>query len=451
MIIIKEKRGGNEVYFELNYLENNKIVNSNEIWFKSAAIEKGNNTYLILYNENMEPIQDVFNFLNFGISKQSLNSKLKSLQALKFLFCFQQIISKNLEDFNASDIASLKHFLKGYSLIGQNITFDLKTIRSNETINGYLSIYRKYLQFLEKDNKILSQRAGTTALMALPDYDVDYKTEKYASNEKIAKKVIEVPRYISVEEFQKIIKTVREKYTKREEIIIRLMFQCGLRIGEVLGITADDLVVENVGDLYVPMLYIRNRISDRKYQFAKGCMKVSDPKQYKSKEYKLRDCGYQIVVVPEDLFDLINDYIEEEHLKQRKKHKKNYYDSVIADRVRKPEQFEDDNYYVFINSVGTPLSDVSWDRILKKIFNDCGISVDKGLKEHNLNHRFRHGFAMFNIQYLNCKEVELKERMRHTSLASVSSYFKPTTSDMIELKTKFTEDLYKIFPELRSD
>lgn len=50
--------------------------------------------------------------------------------------------------------------------------------------------------------------------------------------EKFPKKVIEVPRYISVPEFQNIITTIRNFYTNREEIIVRLMFQCGLRIGE---------------------------------------------------------------------------------------------------------------------------------------------------------------------------------------------------------------------------
>ena len=448
MIFIKEKHNGNEVFFEVNYQENGKTINSNEIYFRTAVIDKDENTYLMLYNRDMEPISSVFSFLNFGCSSQSLNSRLKSLQAIKFLFCFQSIISKELENFEPTDIGDLKNFLKGYSLVGQNLTFELSTLRSNETVNGYLSVYRKYLKFLGKENKALDEKIGTTTMVALPGYEIDHKTERYSSNERSAKKVVEVPRYISVEEFQKIIQVVRNKYTDREEIIIRLMFQCGLRIGEVLGITADDLVIENIGELYVPMLYVRNRVSDQKFQFAKTCMKVSDRKQYKSKEYKTKDYGYQTVVVPEDLFDLINEYIETEHSKARKKYKENYYVHTIADRIRQKEQFEDDNYYVFINSLGKPISDVSWNSILRNIFKECDIPIDKGSKENNLNHRFRHGFAMFNVQYLNCKEVELKERLRHNSLASVAYYFRPTTSDMIKIKTEFTKDLYEVIPEL---
>lgn len=448
MIIVKEKHNGNEIFFEMDYVKDDKIVHSNEIYFHSAVVEKDGKTYLYLYDKDMSPISSTFSFLNFGCAKQSLNSRLKSLQALKFLYCFQEIISKKLEHFTIADVNNLKSFLKGYSLTGDNLSFELSTIRSNDTLNSYLSVYRKYLNYLGKENVALSDKATVTSSLALPGYDIDLKTERYTSNEKVAKKVVEVPRYISVEEFQTIIKVIREKYTTREEIIVRLMYQCGLRIGECLGITADDLVMENIGELYVPMLYIRNRVSDQKYQFAKGCMKVGDVKQYKSKEYKTKNYGYQTVVIPEDLFDLINEYIETEHLKARKTHKENYYASTIADRVRKAEKYEDDNYYVFLNSIGRPISDISWNGILRNIFKDCNITVDKVLKEHNLNHRFRHGFAMFNVMYLGCKELELKERLRHNSVTSVAYYFRPTTSDMIELKTKFAEDLYKVIPEL---
>ena len=37
------------------------------------------------------------------------------------------------------------------------------------------------------------------------------------------------------------------------------MYQCGCRIGEVLGATGDDFVVEKIKDEYVTTFYIRNR------------------------------------------------------------------------------------------------------------------------------------------------------------------------------------------------
>ncbi len=448
MIIVREKSLNNEIFFEVEINEGNNKVTFNEICYKSLVIDEDNFSYVIMYNKLMEPISSVFDFLNFYKSNHSINSRLKGLQALKLLFCYQDIVNKDLESFSSYDLNGLKYFLKGYSSKGEVINLELKSLRSNETINSYLSVYRGYLSFLGKENKALNKLSATNASINVSDDLNDLKITKYASNEKVAKKVVEVPKYISVEDFKKIIQHVREKYTLREEIIIRFMFECGLRIGEVLGMTADDLIVEKIGENYVPILYIRNRLSDNKDQQAKTCMKVIDKKQYKSKEYNTKDFGYQIVVVPEDLYKITNDYIEEAHLKARENKSDNYYKYTKADRVRKDESFEDINYYIFINTQGTPLSVISWNVILRNIFVACGISIDKKTRENNLNHRFRHGFAMFNVQYLNCKAIELQARLRHKTLHSVSCYFKPTIEDAIKIKTDFTESLADVIPEI---
>lgn len=453
MLIIKELKKNREIYFQAIFKdENNKVIFTDKIYFKSVIKEINNITYLMLYDRDMQPISDVFNFLNFNTDYQSINSSIKALQALKLLYCFQYIINKELVDFNYSDFNDLKLFLKGYTpLKGTSLTLELMTVRSDETVNGYLSIYRKYLEFLGKFNEILFKKSNRKTLITLPDSEIDYSVSRFKINEKIPKKPVEVPRYISVEEFKTIINEIRKNYSIREEIIVRLMFQCGLRIGECLGITADDLVVEEIEGSYITTLYIRNRLSDKDYQHAKTCMKISNKKQYSSKEYNLKGYGYYHIVIPEDLFDLINEYIEEYHLKARENKKDNYYNNTIADRVRKAEPYEDDNYYVFINSLGRPLSQALWNITIKEIFVKCDIKLDTKVKQNNLNHRFRHGFAMFNVKYLHCTPLELQKRLRHKSLKSVSCYYKPTIPDQIELKTAFTESLYDILPDLRKE
>lgn len=56
---------------------------------------------------------------------------------------------------------------------------------------------------------------------------------------------------------------------------------------------------------------------------------------------------------------------------------------------------------------------------------------------------------MFNVQHLKLNEFELKQRMRHRSLQSVSTYFNPTINDQITLKNEFVDSLYDLYPELR--
>lgn len=449
MIVVKERKYSNEIYFDTEVYEDNNLICTNSINYKSVIRETNEITYLLLYTPQMEPVSEVFGFLNSNKINQSINSRIKSLQALKLLYCYQSIISKELKDFDTSDINGLKIFLKGLSPKGSFIKFELTTSRNNETVNGYLSVYRQFLEYLDFENKALFQKSNRKTLVSLPDWEVDYSVNKFKSNERIPKKMVEVPRYISVEEFQKIITEIRSNYGKKEEIIIRLMYQCGCRIGEVLGATGDDFVVEKIKDEYVTTFYIRNRFSDKKFQLAKTCMKIVDKKQYHLKDYKSLGYGYQKVIIPEDLYDLINEYIEEAHSMARELKYDNYYKNTIADRVSSSDDYEDENYYVFINSQGRPLSQTLWNNTLRKICTTVGIELDKDTKEHNLNHRFRHGFAMFNVQYLNCKALELKERMRHSNLLSVSRYFRPTLSDQIQIKTDFAHSLYEVIPELK--
>jgi len=80
-----------------------------------------------------------------------------------------------------------------------------------------------------------------------------------------------------------------------------------------------------------------------------------------------------------------------------------------------------------------------------------GIGIDKQVKKHNLNHRFRHGFAMYQIKHMGRNELELMRLMRHSSIKSVEVYFKPTIKDQLEMKQEFAEELMKSVPILKCD
>ena len=99
---------------------------------------------------------------------------------MKLLFCYQAIISKELVDFTLVDINNLVSFLRGFNMGGQTIQFRNLTLRSNDTVNGYLSVYRTYLEFLGLRNRFLS--ASKKTLMRT-DFGKD---QKYKTNLKSA-------------------------------------------------------------------------------------------------------------------------------------------------------------------------------------------------------------------------------------------------------------------------
>ncbi|WPC42389.1 site-specific integrase [Clostridium sp. JS66] len=448
MIIIKEQKKQNATYYIKEiYNTKNILIYTEVIYLKSSIIEnKKHLSYFILYDENMKPIREAFRFLNYGLNGKAINSKEKSLYALKLLYMFEKIINKSIECFNRTDISNLINFLRGFSPEGQVISFQVKTERNSETISGYFSVYRKYIKFLNLTESFFLKKSEKELKVLILENDKDMSVTPYELGSKPPCKNQEIPKYISVEEFKKILEIIRKYYSKREECIIRLMYQCGLRIGEVLGLTADDVVITKIGDDYVAVGYLRNRVTDKKDQMAKTCMKVTNKKQYRLKEYK--ENGFQKIIIPMDLYDLINDYIDETHVYAREHKRNNYYKYTIADRVSESEEYEDDNYYIFLNSLGKPLRSHLWNYTLRKIFEKSHISVDTNVRKNNLNHKFRHGYAMYNVNYLKVKILELKEKMRHKSLLSVSCYYQPTFSDKIKLKDEFTKDLYSVIPEL---
>ena len=449
LITVEECRGINGTYYKKTLSSASGYNCVTYIHYRTAIVKRNNNEYLLIYNTNMVLNSDAFEYVNRELIDKSVNTRIKANEALKFLFSFEEMIGRNVHEFSSDDINTLKFFLHGYSPDGFEMSLKNFTLRNNATINGYLSVYRGYLTYLgHTSNPIFSMKNIPSHFFKKDSYKV---AQRYSKNEKHTCSE-EVPRYISVDEFTSILSYVRENGSLRDELIIRLMYQCGLRIGEVLGLTADDVVNEKLPDgSYSKIAYIRNRLTDAKCQHAKSCMKIVSKEQYNTPEYNTKDDGYQFVILPDDLYDLINTYIEEEHSAIRENDTKaqRYYKNTIADRTRPENDYEDDNYYIFVNSIGTPLSVGSWNDILRKIFSSVGISVDIQKKENGLNHRFRHGFAMFNIQYLNVKEVELARLLRHRSVNSVLIYYRPTTSDKIKLKTEFANSLYEIIPSLK--
>ena len=101
---------------------------------------------------------------------------------------------------------------------------------------------------------------------------------------------------------------------------------------------------------------------------------------------------------------------------------------------------------MFLNNIGTPLSQDSWNKTLKAIFEECDIPIDKGKKKNNLSHRFRHGFAMMHLQILKTPQLIISKEMRHASVFSCEPYTKPTLSDQVKLQTEFANKLRELVP-----
>jgi site-specific recombinase XerD len=452
VLVLREYKRGNETYYKLHLIEETgKDTVINEYNCKSSSKQVDGKTYRILFDSNMRVIESAFDFLNYHrIDELKPNTKKQHMQALKLLFCYQDMVKKDLREFSQDELSRFKIFLRGITIPGSSLSYELKTQRGPETINNYLLAYRDYLNFLGCTNHFLHDVNTNKFSITINDVNVHIKKDMQKHNVKKPKEVIEVPRYISVDEMSKILKVIRKDYTRRDELIVRMMYESGLRIGEVFGSTLDDIKSEKTrGGRWSRVIFIRNRVSDKEDQRAKTCMYVYERSQYSLPIYSEEgyDCGYQKQQLTRGVAELLEEYIEEERQEIINKYPERFNECSLADRVTE-EAVEYPNSYIFLNSLGRPLSQDLWNRRLREIHNAAGIPTDIDKREKNLNHKYRHGFAMYQIQKRGMKLISLQKLMRHQSIQSTEIYYNPTEDDQHKLLEGFEEALLEDIPEL---
>ena len=391
--------------------------------------------YWILYDSNMNIIEPFYDYINHNRFYVARNTLRTVAYEIRLLYCFCEIFNLDINNLQFRDLNALISFLLGESQETKTMELYLLTKRSRQTVLTFLHTYRQYFEYA---------KIKCLAFENYSSYNVGYGQAKAAAMS-LNTGYKKVPKYISVDEYKTIINYIRASdlpsLTKiRQELIIRLMFEGGLRIGEVLGLTLEDVIPEVSNGKEYCKVIIRNRYTDRIFQNAKGCMKVKQRSNYRKNEYNVLDVGYQEAFVSMDLYNLYADYVDEVHDKAYRKHR-NRYAAAKADAVGKFKESNETNYYVFLNGKYSPLSIASWNKELRVIFENTGLEIDYNFKKNNLNHRFRHGFAMHLIHDLGLRTEIVQRRMRHRSPSSTAIYYNPTDEQIVDMKEQLEEQL----------
>ncbi len=439
---IKQVTTTGGIYYNL-YIDNKLIK---EVKITRVKRERYGSTYLILFDSNGRVIDKVYKYINFYCNSYTINRREQIISALKLFYSFLELFDKKIDRLERQDIKNLSEFILGICVEKEN--GDESAGREATTHNLYLDNIREFFKFCKIKNKYLfeqtvvkNSRGGYGLLAHVKSTEV----KKYTSNLKQSThKDKFVPKYITLDEYKKIINYILNcdnKNTLRNRIIVDLMYTSGMRLGEVLGLTLED-IKDNEHNPEFGTIYIRNRLTDKKYQNAKGCSKVKSLKDYNSKQYNKKDYGYQIVNIGPELYKLLKEYIDISRsvleLSEKVYNNMNFY--AVADSVSDYKE----NQYIFLNKNGYPLSSSGWNKFIKHVFKSLNIDIDEKNKQNNLSHRFRHGFAMYLIQTQGKSIEYVKNRMRHSSIQSTLIYYNPTEDE----KLRAVEDLEK---KLRND
>lgn len=396
MYKIIEKQNTSGTYYEIQTFDNhNKLTDTRLIQINTYnTITDDGTPVTMIYNPYMEPIEEAIQFINFGgMDGQSQNYILQAVSALKFLYAYISIYNIELEKMSKKDAIAFIDFLKGISREGLLYTTEFTTKRRNETISSYLKIARKYVEYLGYENHVLLLKNNNTKTIIMPESEGAKTLHPYEVKVKSPKRTDYVPAYINLTEYKAILKACEDTSTPlRDKVICRLLFEHGLRIGEVLGITIEDIKTKETKDFQVQYrIELRNRVSDTNEQNAKSVMNVTSADTYNDPDYIRKGIGYHVIIISEDLAMELLEYINTEHTSDNKKFMERRVSYAKADSVPYGNPDISKNYYVFLNTLGRPLSENLWDKNLRVIFQNAGLTVDHGVRQNNLNHRLRHG------------------------------------------------------------
>lgn len=404
-----------------------KIINGQEFFF--------------IYNSKQQLFLPAYHYLNYHLSGAPYNTKYQKACDFRLLWAFLELEpTVDIENLDLQALMKFIFFLKSTSSKG--------TRRDNKNVNAILD---NITPMFEGANSDLRWDALTEVedVVRNVHYDgngeIQVRSKKRKNRLKAGNNRDErIPAYITPEQFLDILDETKRNGDREGEILVRLMFEGGLRIGECFGLTIEDIITgEESGKTYYAVL-IRNRPTDRKYQCAKCKPRILDEEECKTATY---EADTDTVYIDASLYYLIMNYLEDVHSVEFVKHKKQYEEGYASS----VNESDFKNHYVFLNSKGRILKPKEWNERLRKYFTKLGIIVDEEKKRNGLNHRFRHGFAMFALKYWEKPPtpLQLKRLLRHKRLSSTLIYTRCTIEDDIELRSWYIEELYKIAPGLK--
>lgn len=432
MIRITEQRVQNHSVYLVENVLGDTVISSRIVDILPVVSSYKDSPYYLLYDTDRNLIMPAVYYLNHNPKMTAHNTRRSSMFRIGVLYSFCDIFKKDIAELDAVDNNRLSYFIRGENV--RDVLFELRLLRgcNSKTANDYFSVYHEFFDYLN----------FTTRLKSYPVAFLHGNQFKGASS--VANKLL--PDHINYEEYNRLLvridKSKLPEWIKlRNKVILGLMFEAGLRIGEVLGLTAEDIMLDNKDDKSIGLIYIRNRLSDAPDQRAKTIMvKLASRSVYNTREYNTFNVGYQLAYVNMELYRLICDYIDESQSQAKMKNRICTADSV------KPH---DCNCYIFMNRWFQVLTQAAWNVELRKLFRAENIILDKDCRGRGLNHLFRHGFAIHLLYDKNVGIEIVKYLLRDKSDNAINVYTRPSRQVITRIQNDMAEDIKAIGESLK--
>lgn len=399
----------------------------------SKTIHHNGKAYYLQYDDNMNLLYSVCNYLNFYLQDSSEKTRAFKARVIRQYICFMTLAGF---DYNEPADKYVAEKICDFFTGDDFRTID-KTIRSSESINNYIAVIRDYAAYIyitkygliDKNNSDI-KRIFNGIITFSKKLSTSKRNNPHANDN--------IRPYISPKEFLVLRGLAINKKDTQALILFHLMYFYGLRIGECLSLTEEDMEMRQKNYHPSPTLFLRNRLSNQFFQFVKGIGHPISQKSYNARSYPSAKIRLSIAFYTE-----LTKYIE---AVRKNCEEKGCYDAAKADSIYKTRD-KQNNHYIFRNRYGRPLSQQAWNLRLKDYFIMAGIPLDTGTRRDNLNHRFRHGCALYYLRFAiegySMTLEQVSALLRHKNLSTTEKYLKMTLDDEFELKQEFQDFLLK--------
>ena len=115
MIALEEYKLGNQSKYRVHMIDDSgRECHCRDIVFPLIEVEcEFEDRYFMLYNDQWEPISEVFRYINIELKGRPLSSRRKIAHALRLLYVYLSYANKSLTEITRNVRDGLRRFLKG--------------------------------------------------------------------------------------------------------------------------------------------------------------------------------------------------------------------------------------------------------------------------------------------------------------------------------------------------
>lgn len=408
--------------------------------------------FVILTDKDGHIRKDAYYYLNDYRRYVVLSSRRQAAVAIQQYETFCDIYGFDSKNLTPQGYAMFKRFRFMDELIWEGGFVKPRT--SVRTVKANMGSIVTYLRRLDASTEaFMTDLTGASArrqditlhgghhqTVIMPQSDPDLRLDPT--------KRFHLPEHLNPTQMKHILGKMLENQDKCMYAITLLGYGSGLRRGEILGLTTEDIKTQTnttTGEIE-HFILLRSRLSDKPFQHAKTLRKPTTKSMLHSTDQK--NSVYKIRIL-DVVYNALMDYIQSSRNIRSEEER---MEIEFVSRADSLDKGEGNNHYVFIGKSRNAKDDKGnkrkWNVLsgtmvnfhLNRYFKEEGVVL------RNACHALRHSFAMFMAYYSESKlpMEQVQVLMRHASINSTSVYFNIPEVEINKLTMMHSSEMEKI-------